>query len=195
MKKIYLSIMAIVLTVGLVSGATYALFSDTVTISGLTVTAGNADLQINLTTNNTNEGFVNNWSTPLSYNDLYPGFEGNGDFWLRNISDSNISLRPVARLTSAGGDWTALKDKIQLRVTDLTNGSYSWGWQTLAWWNSEARTLTDTNGILAEALDLNTAFSHDFKIEVKVLESAGNEIADKNLTNITFEIVATQILP
>jgi inosine-uridine nucleoside N-ribohydrolase len=48
MKKILLSILAIALTVGTVSASAYALFTDTANISGITITSGNADLQVAL---------------------------------------------------------------------------------------------------------------------------------------------------
>jgi len=48
MKKIFMSILAIALTIGAVSGTAYALFSDTTSISGITITSGNADLQVAL---------------------------------------------------------------------------------------------------------------------------------------------------
>ena len=198
MKKIYLSILAIVATVGIVSGAAYALFSDTVTVSGLTVSTGNADLELNYSGDNADEHYSPDDNIIISYivDGLYPGFEDNANFHLRNISDSDFYLRPKIKLTNAGTDWATLKDVIQIKITDKgtdNTGTYSWGWQNLSWWNTEHRTISDNPGIQNETNSDDTLYAHNYKIEVKVLESAGNSISGKTLSNVTFEIVADQV--
>jgi len=46
LKKIIFSFLAIALTIGVVSGTAYALFFDTATVAGISVTAGSADIKI-----------------------------------------------------------------------------------------------------------------------------------------------------
>ncbi len=191
MKKIYLSILSIVATIGIVSGAAYALFTDTVTVSGLTVSTGNADLQINVMNENVDGNYLNNIDVSslsgFSIPSLYPGLNANETFWLRNISNGSFHLRPSVQLTSAGGNWNALKEIVEINITDLSD-NYSWGWRTLAWWNSETKTISQTPG-----LNTGTANAHQYKIEVRVPTSADNTISGKTLSNVTFVITGTQV--
>jgi len=193
MKKIYLSILSIVATIGIVSGAAYALFSDTVKVSGLTVSTSNADLQINVMDENVDANYTDSIDVTslVSIPNLYPGFQAEERFYLRNISKGSFYLRPSLQLTSAGGNWSTLKDTIEINITDLGtdgNGTYSWGWRTLAWWNSEAKTISQTPG-----LDIGNDKAHQYKIEVRVPTTADNTIAGKTLSNVTFVITGTQV--
>ena len=199
MKKIYLSILAIVLAIGLVSGAAYALFSDTVTVSGLTVSTGDADLELNYTGDNVDDHYSSVDEIPIDYpiNGLYPGFEDNANFHLRNISTSDISLLPKIRLTNAETNWDELKDLIQIKITDRGtdgSGTYSWGWQNLSWWNSKSRTISNTAGIHWEDTTDGTTYAHDYKIEIYVLPSATSAVSGMTLSDIVWQIDAEQIL-
>lgn len=195
MKKIYLSILSIVATVGIVSGAAYALFSDTVTVSGLTVSTGNADLQINVMDTNLPDYYKDSISSSdlggFTIPSLYPGFRNDEKFWLRNNSTTGFYLRPSVKLTSPGGNWDALKDVIEIKITDITDpAKYSWEWRPLSWWNSEDRTISNTPG-LANGNDN----AHQYQIEVRIPSSADNTIKNKNLSNVTFVITGTQVNP
>ena len=203
-KRIILSLAMIALVIAGVTSATIAYFSDTVNVTGVTVAMGTADLELNHTTVNSDDGYDANSNDNINLNlnvpGLYPGLTVSGDVWMRNISQSPIALRPYARLTSAtsphGNDWELLKDKIEIRVTDkghVGSGTYSWGWQTLEWWHSEPRAISDGIGILPEAGLNGTAFSHQYYIDARVKSDAGNEIQGKSLTNVTWEIVGEQV--
>lgn len=195
MKKILGSLIAIVLTIGLVGTAAYALFSDTVTVSGLTITTGTADLEISF--NGNDNAFYeesHNFENLVLADNVYPGYTNSATFYLRNVSTSDISLRPSTRLTAATGDWGALSNVVQIRVTDVTDSNYSWGWQTLAWWNAVDRTITNTAGVNYEADPTGTANAHEYQIEIRVPTTAGNEISGLSLTDITFVITGTQVL-
>ncbi|MGB9706565.1 MAG: hypothetical protein ACPLXP_00615 [Microgenomates group bacterium] len=203
-KRIIASLAMIALVIAGVTSATVAYFSDTVTVTGVTVAMGTADLELNHTTTNTDEGYDANSSDlinlGLNVGGLYPGLTVNGNVWLRNVSQSPIALRPYARLTRAdsphGDDWTLLKDKIEIRITDKGHdgsGTYSWGWRTLEWWHTESRPVSDPVGILPESNPDGVDKSHQYLIEARVRSDAGNEIQGKSLTNVTWEIVGQQV--
>lgn len=186
MKKIYTSILAIVLAVGLVSGAAYALFSDTVTVSGLTVSTGNADLQINVGDGwEESHDFLNN----ILADQVFPGYESpTVNFSLLNNSSSLINLNTVATLKSwvvgKSGDWTALRSVVEIRIRNTTD-SVGTGWQTLEAWNAPGFTIPGT---------LSPAESNDYEIQLRVSDAAENEISDRAITDMVFDIVGTQSL-
>lgn len=148
-KRLIVSLALIALTLAGVTGATIAYFSDTVQVTGITIAMGTADLEMSYQGNEPSNYQDGPITLDLNLSGLYPGVGESGSFWLRNVSQSPIALRPFVRLTSAGGDWDALKNKIEVRITDKGHdgsGTYSWGWRDLEWWNSERRTISDTNG-------------------------------------------------
>lgn len=201
-KRIILSLAMIALVIAGVTSATVAYFSDTVEVTGVTVAMGTADLELNTESPNKPDDYEDGpVNLALNVGGLYPGLSIDGDVWLRNVSLSAISLRPYVRLF-AQGDWSALKNKIQIRITDKGrdgNGTYSWGWQDLEWWNSEPRPVSDANGIAPEINPdgtpnpNGTANSHQYLIEARVKSDAGNEIQGKSLTNVRWEIVGEQV--
>ncbi|MEA3355223.1 MAG: SipW-dependent-type signal peptide-containing protein [Patescibacteria group bacterium] len=200
-KKIIISLSMIALTIAGVTSATIAYFNDTVTVTGVTIAMGTADLESNHTTDNTDSGYDTNSTDLIDLNltipGLYPDFEASGNIWLRNISGSPIDLRPYTRLTAAtslnGDDWSLLKDQIEIKITDLNDGNYSLGWQTLEWWNSELRPISNTTGITVEASSDGVANSHNYTIEARVKSDAGNDIQGKSLTGVTWEIIGEQV--
>ena len=198
MNKIVLSVLAIALTVGVVSGTAYALFSDTVQVNGITLATGNADLRVS-------QNYMGPYSESLSFHGLfehdkmYPGYGQAGDkcttFWLENVSTADIALTLSAQLPNGGvtenpvGSWDALKNVVQVGLDD-GDPSSPMVWRTLAEWN-------------ASPGGFDGQIPHQFvfpgnpklaKICVKVGD-AGNEIANKGLTNVTFDITGTQVTP
>ena len=201
-KRIILSLAMIALTIAGVTSATVAYFSDTVEVSGVTVALGTADLELNTKSQNELDDYEDGpVDLALNVGGLHPGLSIGGDVWLRNVSLSQIFLRPYVRLFSEG-DWSDLKNKIQIRITDKGqdgNGTYSWGWRDLEWWNSESRPVSDASGIAPEVNPdgtpntNGTANSHRYLIEAQVKPDAGNEIQGKGLTNVRWEIVGEQV--
>ncbi|MDD2482783.1 MAG: hypothetical protein PHE32_03845 [Candidatus Shapirobacteria bacterium] len=189
MKKIFMSILAIALTIGAVSGTAYALFSDTVDVAGITMTSGNANLEIyDSGTNQTKK--IATWITESlnpsgKLSNLYPGFKDYTKMDFKNESASAIGLDLKAQLTSAGGDWGYLKDKIYMTIKDTyTIGSFpTEGWYTLEQLNSSPRAF----GITLAHKEVKTYY-----VFVKILDSVGNEIAGKSLSNVSFVFTGTQ---
>jgi hypothetical protein len=185
MKKIILSILAIALTVGAVSGTAYALFSSTVQVQGITMTSGNADLKVYDGPLANAHDITNGWAG-LTLSGLYPGFMDYGSFTFKNTSNSNIKLELTAQLTAATGDWGALKDNIYVAIGTGTkaNPTYLTDWISLNDWNTAPHSL----GVPA----LTQAEPETYNMYVYIPANVGNDIANKSLPNITFQIVGTQ---
>ena len=189
MNKIILSVLAIALTVGVVSGTAYALFSDTVNVAGITMSSGNADLEVydggTLTPIAT---WVSSLNSSGKLQKLYPGWKDYTVMDFENKSLSVIGLNLKAQLTSAGGDWGALKDKIWVAVSDTGNGQNfpTSGWHTLAEWNAAP---------ISFGTILASGEKKPYKVFLQILGSVGNEIADKSLSNVTIVFTGTQVTP
>lgn len=187
MKRIILSVLAIMLTVGVVSGTAYALFSDTVQVNGMILSTGNADLQISTVGRDTD--LQDSATFNILNEKMYPGFtKESPDFWLRNSSQSQIDLRVTGQLISATedptGSWNALKDVVKVRFTKTsTGGSIE---HTLAEWNAMPRTF---DWILSPVGDSDT-----YRVRVTMDSGATNDAAMKMLKDIRFDFVGTQIV-
>jgi len=185
MKKIITSLMAVVLTVGLVAGSAYALFSNNVDVGGLTITTGNADLKI------WNNGSWQDGFNPSDFvfKDLYPGVTKKVAFSLKNSSLSAISLKLAGKISSVGSQspadsWEKLKDHVFVQITDQANGNnLTGGWRTIKDWNA---------GVVAIGDSLSQNQSKWYNFELKVDSGAGNEISGRSLTYMTFQFTGTQ---
>ncbi len=96
-----------------------------------------------------------------------------------------------ARLTSAGGEWGALKDAIQMRICvyDTTPGHHcteaqATGWGTLAYWNA--------NNVALPGSPLIQGTEVHYTMEFNIPSSYGNEIAGKDIKDMSFEVTGTQ---
>jgi hypothetical protein len=177
MKKIWLSMLTIVLTVGTVAGAAYALFSDTVTVQGISITTGTADLKIN----NSNDPYI----VPAGLTDLKPGEirTGYAPFTLNNASTAGIDLALKAQLTGYGTEFDNFKTKVSMRIL-RSDGLVGSEWKTLNEWTTDMFTLNST---------IANGGSTNYYFEVKVDSTAGNTMAGKTLDSVKFEITGEQI--
>lgn len=188
MKKIIISVVAIALAIGVVSSSAYALFSDSVTVSGVTIKSGSAVLQVK----NTPQGAFGDTATfnnTVLNTMMYPGFTSPtfGTFWLKNSSTANIGLSIKGKiLDGATGDWDALKDVIQLRFTNVYASPQPGPteWKTLNEWYQ--------TGFALPQFLVPVGDDDEFVIEARMLD-ADNSVAGKTLSNITFEFTGTQI--
>jgi len=206
--------MSIVLALGLVVGATGALYSDDAEITGLTFSTGNADLQMTQVT-------MGHWysddASAAELNvtfpdDLYPGYEGSwgspdGAIYLGNWSNSPINLAVSATVTSYTEDVAVLDDTIQMAMAwggDCDNMGVGTGFHTLSWWQTHSHDLFTYVSGSADPVTCGFipndhsggygGYSKALKFFLKVPSSAGNEIADGTASfNIHFD--AIQIAP
>jgi hypothetical protein len=178
MKKIIISILAIALTISAVSGAAYALFFDKVTVSGITISTGNAGLEIS--SNGTD--FVTNLNIGASFVNLSPGDTIPFTWHLKNNSSSAISLAVTGKLiTPEGEGWTALGGVITLGINgNSINSSHS-----LSGWTTPVSLGTIARGVTVP---------YTVTFTVPNSDKDQNDIAGKTLTNLTFELVGTQPL-
>ncbi len=180
MKKVYLSILAIVATLSLVGGATYALFSNEATSGPNTFATGNADLKLR---HNPTQGWADSYGGS-NWDNLYPGWEDSYNVYLKNNSSSPITLRAFPRIESVSGNWMLL-DNIYLQflyadgTPALNSNSNPCGNVTLRWWldNPDSFDIGD----LTQAQERGPWIAK-FTIPTTV----GNEIANKT---ITFDLI------
>ncbi len=191
MKKIIMSILAIVITIGIVSATAYAAFNDEAQILGTTITSGNADLKFEV------DGMADQDNLDLSsfstlIPKLYPGYHFEGQLWLKNHSTSLQALKVSGKITSAGGDWGALSDKLELAINSRTGygtPGLSTGWHTFSEWNTIGYDLPT----IVPYTD--PIFHWGYDVYFRVKSDAGNEIAGKTLSNIVFTLTGTQVTP
>lgn len=199
MKKIIGGILGIFLVIGIVAGTGYALFSDTVKMErmvlgtatpGLLIKTGEKDLD----TYRTSLDFMNHSPFQL----LLPGQIDYGEFWLLNNSDTGLTgpeldMKLQGRLTTGYTDWEDLKNIVKMRFciyTEATNyicdETKATPWYTLNQWNIAARDLP---------VNLAQGAEQRFGLQLLIDSGYGNEISDKTITGITFEITGTQTVP
>lgn len=191
-KKIAASALTIGAAGAMLVGATFALFSDTANVGGVTLTTGNADLKIN------GQDSLN--APALLAGPAYPGWVDGQQFTLSNTSTSPIGLNVTARLTSATGNWAELNNVVEVAVIEYTDSTQrdaaltandpgsgttvaNTGWQALAIWNASPIAIGAT---LSQGEN-----NGNFVIWGRIPSSAGNEIQNKTVA-VDFELVGTQ---
>lgn len=195
MSKILSGFIGLFLVVGLVGGTAYALFSSSVNMQGMVLGTATAGLTIR-----TDEPGLNTHTSTLNFQNqspfklLVPGELDWGEFWLKNDSTSNgpeLTLALKGRLTTAAGDWGVLKDAVRMRICyysttpgDHCDENNKTNWMTLAEWNTTAR---DLPGPLVQGPEKRYA------IQVLLPSNFDNTVAGKQISNLNFEIVGTQL--
>jgi predicted ribosomally synthesized peptide with SipW-like signal peptide len=121
-RRIIISSLSVITALSLMTGATFAFFTDTASSQGNSFTSGNADLQLAQDVTGNAGTFGNNISGPVLTN-LYPGFTGDFPFWVKNNSSANIPLAIKADLS--GTQTGELADNLYIRWTCDTDGNGS----------------------------------------------------------------------
>lgn len=185
MKKITLSIMAIAMTLAVVTTSASALFSSTATVSGVTFSTGNATLQV-----------WNGSTWVADYNpgnflfqDMFPSYTGYQTFYLKNNSTSNIALGINAKIRNGAtqnpaGAWNVLKDVVEVSFYDVDMDAPATGWASLSYWNT-----TGANFVTAP---IAKGAQRQYRVDVRVSASAGNEISNTSLSDMKFDFTGTQ---
>lgn len=184
MKRIIFSVLAIAMAIGLTTGAAFALFSSTATVSGVTFSTGNAALKV----------YDNAGGWTSSYNpgnflfqNMFPGYTNSVKFTLYNNSSSNISMKLNAKIADGvtenpAGSWDILKDVVLVRFLDSSSSPLT-GWASLNYWNT-------TGAQFDTGLAQNT--TRDYYVDVMIDSSVGNTISGKELTAMKFDFLGTQ---
>jgi len=194
MKKKILTFSIIAVLVVIAVGATYAYFSHSVRIEGISITSGNADLKILVEYNGTytdDPTIISQYAQAMLV-DLYPGQSGEQDFFLKNSSASPISLDTYFKLEKTKGD-NPLANATELKLKRM-NG-YESGWHSITWWadNSPGKgwRMMENPGE-PEVIAQNEM--HGWTLYGRVRTDAGNEIEDQTL-GLSVTINAEQSLP
>jgi len=143
MKKVYLSILAIVATLSLVGGATYALFSNKATSGPNTFATGNADLKIDRKGDGL--GFQNK-VVGIDFSNIYPGWNSGNEYqvWFRNDSTSPITLSVYPEVVAHAWTNGSVYDNVYLQffLGDGTTPANRCGNVPLRWWMNNPDTFT-----------------------------------------------------
>lgn len=185
MKKITLSILAIAMTLAVVATSASALFSSTATVSGVTFSTGNATLQVW-----NGSAWVADYNPGnFLFQNMFPSYTGSQMFYLKNNSTSNITLGINAKIRNGAtenpsGSWDVLKNVVEVSFFDVGMGASASGWASLNYWNTTGANFL-TAGIAPGA-------QRQYRVDVRVIGSAGNEISNTSLTNMKFDFTGTQ---
>lgn len=203
MRKIYTGIAALAMTMVVVAGTAYALFTSTVTVTGAVL--GTATTGLTLQAYFSGAEDFTDPSTVLdlggnSFVDpLYPGQSDWGHIKLNNESEPPVDMQLTAQLTAfnASSDWDQLKGVLQMRVRewvgDPTVDGYDnvtgndTAWMTLEQWNSAPRTLPGGT--------LPGDGERQYLVEVRLPANAGDEYKGLEVDGLQFEINGTQVTP
>ena len=91
MRKLLLSLLALILVIGLVGTGTFAWFQDTETSSGNTIAAGTLDLKVS----DWNEGFGNGVSVTWTMSNMEPGVTTVGPFSVLLQNSGSVAANHV----------------------------------------------------------------------------------------------------
>ena len=200
MKKIITGFLGIFLVLGIVAGTGYALFSDTVSMTGMVLGTATPTLEIR-----TDEPNLNTWTTTLNFGGaepfapLLPGEYDWGEFYLRNQSDGTtdpLDFKITGKISSVvqNTHWDLLKEAVQARICvydktemDFLNcGADRTAWHTLKDWKNNSYTLPGGS--------LKQGTKRHYAINFFIDSSYTNTIAGKTITSLTIEFLGEQVL-
>ncbi len=145
MTRILSGLLLVTMLVVSVGGATLALFSDQSDIKGLTVSAGNANIQLGYTNAPNSHVFLPGdldfGGSPFE-GPLYPGYHAGvvtnldaKDLWVANVSAAPVALNLSMKLTTLPTNWgNQLSYAIEVLVKDENSGLNT-GWITMTRWD------------------------------------------------------------
>ena len=182
MKKIYLSILAIIAAITLVGGATYAVFSNKVISGPNTFATGNADLKLR---HRTDQAWADSYGG-ANWDNLYPGWSDSYDVYLKNNSSSPITLKALPTINITSYSTGYLWDEVLMEIT-WSDGTHSTGEYSLRAWRENASIYLEPT--LAQGADAGP-----WVIKFRIPATAGNEIKDGS---IVFDLIfdGIQITP
>lgn len=114
-KRILTSLAIIIGVVGLVAGATWALFSSQGQVKGNTFSTGEASLKIRLV--GSGQGWLDE-VTGVSWDNLFPGWSETYDVQLQNVSTSEIGFDIIPQVIISSDPNPKLRNVITLQFFD-----------------------------------------------------------------------------
>lgn len=185
MKRIILSLALIGVVSAVAVGATRAYFSDTVTISGNTFTAGTLDLKIDTDTSSSGYNWEDSLTLPASYFDsLVPGFSDKQIIDIKNVGGINS----YATIKFESNDTDDLLQKMYVKVyfdgksvdamTDANTVLVASGY--LSQWLNNTYTLGDIVSTATTEAGV-TGQNARIRVEWSIPTSVGNEIQGDNI--------------
>lgn len=183
MKKVFSSFLLIALVITSVSLSAYALFTSTANIGGLTFSTGNADLKIS----SDGSTWANTLALIPSYTNMTANFTNSQEFYLKNNSLSNISLKISNKLlestpVNSPALWTAIGEKINIAF-EKYNGTI--------WTNLISGTISQwkDTGFDLDSLAFNTSEKYRITVTTNFLD---NTDAGQVLSGLSFNFIGTQ---
>jgi predicted ribosomally synthesized peptide with SipW-like signal peptide len=192
-RKVATSFLSIVVVGVALTGATYALFSDTATSTGNTFSTGSADLLISADAlvPDGPDGYGPSIAG-ASFGNIFPGFTGDKVFWLKNDSNADVALVTTAALLNLGGSNIAsLPDNLLIMFTcdtdanGLATGNTSTTEKSVTAWIAGPAESLGTIGLNTSAANATTQSDQDellCKMTARLPSSADNTLAGTDLT-------------
>jgi hypothetical protein len=200
MKKILYGFIGLFLVIGIVAGTAYAIFTTSANVTGVVLGTATPGLVLC----DSIGGVAQNCAAAFTFPDdpfgpLVPGGEDWADFFLKNNSNGGttsgilLPLNLSATIPSAGGDWGALADAVEMKVClyDATPANHCYtptatAWKTLAQWNSGDTELPG-NPLLQGA-------TQRYTVLFRLPSWFDNTVAGKTITDMTVTFKGTQAL-
>ena len=177
MIKIFKSLAIITAVVAIAGGGTYALWTDSASITGATFSASTMDLRIDADPSGSVYKWEDNFAAPNPFAKVKPGTSGEQVIDIKNIGDVNgsatIQLVPTA--------WSALGDNLIFTIEYDGNHDKSFEHVTsgtLAQFSGNTYPLGEMSG----ASDGGEGKIASVKIKWEVPATAGNNIQGKSVT-------------
>lgn len=200
-KRALLSaILALVMTVSMLVGTTFAWFTDSVTSSGNKIVAGNLDVELYLYNGSTYENISHKTEPLFGENGLAHAADGSSHLW-------EPGKTQVAYLAIRNAGNLSLKYKISLNVTDIQEKLNEVVTYTVtpdargdidekridAWDGSNDRSVVLGEQVVSESdVPMGADSWHYFALSVHMMEEAGNEYMNGSI-NFDLTVLATQL--
>jgi len=173
----------------LLATTAFALLSPQAGLSSFTLRTAQLDLQIG---NSSGGPFTPELQLDTNEYLLPNSIAHTQDFWVRNTSSSGLEFQLTEQLGEGDQDWLALKDVIEIRVSNLITDT---GWLSLQEWEQSAVSFP---GILGSGSTQRYQFSYrlpdtygvdpDGVGPLQVGDAVGEELEGKITSNMSFTI-------
>ena len=169
MKSILMSVLIIAFVSTISFGATHSLLNKSVSLTGVTFSSGNVDLQISQVCQNAwydntvSTATFNNVYCPFDFGSgWYPGEQNSQTVYLKNTSTDNVTLNTTVQLTNYS-QVNGLGNAMQLQIWWNGNATGT-GWHPLSYYANNA----------VDLINIAPGQAPYFTFNMKMDSSAGN---------------------